>query len=65
MIVTIPSDLEAAVNERVRRDRISVEEFVRSAIVQRLKVDGELLEGFKAWQEVSDEALQKVERMCD
>lgn len=60
MTITIPSDLEAAVNERARRDQISIEEFVRSAILQRLGPDEELLDELKAWQEVSDEALQKV-----
>lgn len=65
MTITIPSDLEAAVNERARQDQISIEEFVRLAILQRLAPDEELLDELKAWQEVSDEALQKVERLCD
>ena len=65
MTVTIPSDLEEAVRERAHRDQISIEAFVRSALLGQLRLDDELLDELKAWQEVSDEAVQKVERMCD
>jgi hypothetical protein len=65
MTVTIPADLEKAVAERAEHDRITVDEFVREALVGRLRLDPELLDELKAWEEISDEALRKVEGMCE
>ena len=61
MTVTIPADLETAVQLKARERQVSVENVVQEALEWYLQVDSELLDELAAWQEVRDEAARGVE----
>ena len=61
MTVTIPEELEAAVQQKAEQRRISVEYVVMEALQWYLQIDAELVDELAAWQEVRDEAALVVE----
>lgn len=61
MNVAIPPELQQAVVDHAARYRLTVDEFVREAIIGRMRIEKELMDELDAWQEVRDEALRLVE----
>lgn len=61
MTVTIPSDLETAVEQKAAERQVPVEQVVQEALEWYLRMDGELLDELEAWQEVRDDAARIVE----
>jgi predicted transcriptional regulator len=61
MTVTIPPELEKAMQQKAADRQVSVEVMVREAIEWYLRLDAELLDELAAWQEVRDEASAIVE----
>jgi predicted transcriptional regulator len=59
--VTIPAELETAVQRRAEHRHVSVENVVQEALEWYLQMNMELLDELAAWQEVRDESLQVVE----
>ncbi len=56
MTVTIPKELEQAIERRAAERRTSVENLVQEALHWYLQTDSELLDELTAWQEIRDEA---------
>jgi hypothetical protein len=61
MTVTIPAELETAVQRKAEQQQVPVENVVQEALEWYLRTDSELLDELTAWQEVRDEAVQLVE----
>ncbi|MGD0897374.1 MAG: ribbon-helix-helix protein, CopG family [Thermoguttaceae bacterium] len=61
MTVTIPPELEKAIEQKAADRQVSVEVVMREAIEWYLRLDAELLDELAAWQEVRDEASAIVE----
>jgi predicted transcriptional regulator len=59
--VTIPRELETAVQRNAQQRQRSVENVVQEALEWYLRMDTEFLDELAAWQEVRDEAVQVVE----
>jgi predicted transcriptional regulator len=59
--VTIPTELETALQRQAEQRQISVENVVQEALEWYLQMDAALLDELTAWQEVRDEAAQIVE----
>lgn len=59
--VTIPAELETAVQRKAEQRQIPVENVVREALEWYLGMDTELFDELAAWQEVRDEAIDVVE----
>jgi mRNA-degrading endonuclease toxin of MazEF toxin-antitoxin module len=59
--VTIPRELETAVQRNAQQRKRSVENVVQEALEWYLRMDTEFLDELAAWQEVRDEAVQVVE----
>jgi predicted transcriptional regulator len=61
MTVTLPPELEKAIEQTAADRQVSVEVVVREAIEWYLRLDAELLDELAAWQEIRDEASATVE----
>ena len=61
MTVTIPQELENAVQRCAEKRQLPVEHLVQEALQWYLRIDPELLDEVAAWQDVRDEALDIVE----
>jgi predicted transcriptional regulator len=61
MTVTLPPELEKAIEQTAADHRVSVEVVVREALEWYLRLDAELLDELAAWQEIRDEASAIVE----
>jgi predicted transcriptional regulator len=61
MTVTLPPELEKAIEQTAADRQVSVEVVVREAIEWYLRLDAELLDELAAWQEIRDEASAIVE----
>jgi len=61
MTITIPDELEAAVQRSAEKRQMPVENLVQEALEWYLQIDPVLLDEVTAWQEVRDEAFQIVE----
>ncbi len=59
--VTIPAELETALQRKAEQRQLSLENVVQEALEWYLQMDTELLDEMAAWQEVRDESLQIVE----
>ena len=61
MTVTIPAELETAVQRKAEQRQVPVDNVVQEALEGYLRMNAELLDELAAWQEVRDEALEIVE----
>ncbi|NUQ62787.1 MAG: ribbon-helix-helix protein, CopG family [Pirellulales bacterium] len=61
MTVTIPKELETALQQKADERKTSMGQLVREALEWYLRMDAELLDELTAWQEVRDEALDVVD----
>ncbi len=61
MTLTIPCELEQALQTRAQQRQITLDQAVGEALKWYLSLDADLLDELDAWQEVRDEALQLVE----
>ena len=61
MTVTIPAELETAVQRKAEQRQVPVDNVVQEALEWYLRMNTELLDELAAWQEVRDEALEIVE----
>jgi len=61
MTVTIPSELETAMQQKAVERQVSVEQLVQEALEWYLAMDAKLRDELSAWQEVRDEALEITE----
>lgn len=61
MTVTVPQELEVALQQKAAERKTSVGQLVREALEWYLQMDAELLDELTAWQEVRDEAWDIVE----
>ncbi len=61
MTVSVPPELEKAVEQKAVDRHVSVEVLVREAIEWYLRLDAELSDELTAWQEIRDEASAIVE----
>jgi hypothetical protein len=60
MTVTIPAELEIAVQRRAEQRQVSVENVVQEALEWYLQMSAQLMDELAAWQEVRDEAADIV-----
>ncbi|MEI7903344.1 MAG: hypothetical protein WCK89_24150 [bacterium] len=61
MTVTIPRELETAVQRNAAQRELTVENIVQEALEWYLRMDSKFLDELAAWQEVRDEAVQVIE----
>jgi predicted transcriptional regulator len=61
MTVTLPPELEKAIERRAADRQVSVEVVVREAIEWYLRLDAALMDELAAWQETRDEAFELIE----
>ncbi len=61
MTVTIPEELETAVQRKAEQRQVPVDNVVQEALEWYLRMNTELLDELTAWQEVRDNALEIVE----
>ena len=61
MSTSLPPELQQAVTARAAELHVSPEELVRDALRWYLQLDPEFVDELAAWQEVRDDALQRVE----
>jgi hypothetical protein len=62
MNVTFPPVLADALARRAQQRQVPAEDLVREAVAWYLGLDESLLDELRAWQEVRDEALDRVDR---
>ncbi len=61
MTITIPAELETAVQRKAEQRQVPVDNVVQEALEWYLRMNTELLDELAAWQDVRDEALETVE----
>jgi len=61
MTITIPRELQEALESRAAQRHLTADDLVREALTWYLQFDESLLDELSAWQEVRDEALDLVE----
>jgi predicted transcriptional regulator len=61
MTVTIPAELETAVQRKAEQRQVPVDNVVQEALEWYLRMNTELLDELAAWQEVRNEALEIAE----
>ena len=61
MTVTIPAELETAVQRKAEQRQVPVDNVVDQALEWYLRMNTELLDELAAWQEVRDETLEIAE----
>jgi hypothetical protein len=61
MTITIPTELQKALEKRAAERQVSVEQLVQEGLQWYLQMDAQLHDELAAWQEVRDEALDIVE----
>ena len=63
MTVTIPTELETALQHEAEQRQLSVENVVQEALAWYLQMDTGLLDELAAWQEVRDEAAKSSKEL--
>ncbi len=61
MTITVPAQLEKAVEKMAAERNVSVDELVQEVLEQFLRGDARLRDELQAWQEIRDEAADVVE----